>query len=254
MSRLCGQSPVKNWLRLHGKSSSPDSRGEVPARSRQAGIPPNRAENFSCNCVQPGLKISHVIVFSPGWNNNFHLFSSRFSARAEILFAYNNSARGESSISWLQKCIQLYSLLLSHSHNTSVQQICSIHIPQTCTNKSFETLFVCCDGISVKWQHSIFQTSSWTNLKFKRIPGETLSHLTYVEMSTRDSKNLPQKHRQVSSWRSKSMGRGYKFLSKWDQRSQFGFTQICSVSSLWYFHVSILYNHVSDLWLLGKKI
>ena len=91
------------------------------------------------------------------------------------------------------KIIQkLYSLLLSHSHNTSVQHICSTRIPQTCTNKSFETLFVCFDGLSVKRQHSIFQTSFWTNLKFKRIPGEKLSHLTYVEMSIQDSKIYPK--------------------------------------------------------------
>ena len=49
---------VKALLKINydymGKSFSPDSRGEVPAQSRQAGIPPNRAENFSCNRIQPG--------------------------------------------------------------------------------------------------------------------------------------------------------------------------------------------------------
>ena len=57
MSRLRGQKPHKKHLRLHEKNFSPGSRGEVPARSRQAGIPLNRAENFPCNRVQPGLKI-----------------------------------------------------------------------------------------------------------------------------------------------------------------------------------------------------
>ena len=57
MSRLRGQKPHKKHLRLHEKNFSPGNRGEVPARSRQAGIPPKRAENFSCNRVQPGLKI-----------------------------------------------------------------------------------------------------------------------------------------------------------------------------------------------------
>ena len=57
MSRLRGQKPHKKHLRLHEKSFSPGSRGEVPALSRQAGIPPKQAENFSCNRVQPGLKI-----------------------------------------------------------------------------------------------------------------------------------------------------------------------------------------------------
>ena len=36
--------------------------------------------------------------------------------------------------------------------------------------KSLETLFVCFHGLSVKWQHSIFQTSLWTNLKFYENP------------------------------------------------------------------------------------
>ena len=63
MSRLRGQKPHKKHLRLHEKNFSPGSRGEVPARSRQAGIPPKRAENFSCNRVQPGLKVSRTYVF-----------------------------------------------------------------------------------------------------------------------------------------------------------------------------------------------
>ena len=57
MSRLRGQKPHKKHLRLHEKIFSQGNRGEVPAQSRQAGVPPNRAENFSCNHVQPGLKI-----------------------------------------------------------------------------------------------------------------------------------------------------------------------------------------------------
>ena len=48
---------------------------------------------------------------------------------------------------------------------------------QTYTNKSFETLFVCFDGLSVKRQHLIFQTSFWTNLKFKRIPADSLKSI-----------------------------------------------------------------------------
>ena len=47
---------LKINLRLHRKFFSPNSRGEVPARSIQPGIPPNQAENFSYNRVQPGLK------------------------------------------------------------------------------------------------------------------------------------------------------------------------------------------------------
>ena len=62
-SRPRGQKPHKKHLRLHGKKFSPGSRGEVPARLRQAGIPPKRAENFSCNRVQPGLKVSLTYVF-----------------------------------------------------------------------------------------------------------------------------------------------------------------------------------------------
>ena len=57
------KSLIKKHLRLHEKNFSPGSRGEVPAPSRQAGIPPNRAENFSCNRVQPGLKVSRTCVF-----------------------------------------------------------------------------------------------------------------------------------------------------------------------------------------------
>ena len=66
MSLLRGQKPHKKHLRLDEKNFS---RGEVPARSRQAGIQPNRAENFSCNRVQPGrkiptrLKVSRTCVF-----------------------------------------------------------------------------------------------------------------------------------------------------------------------------------------------
>ena len=69
MSRLRGQKPHKKHSRLYEKNFSPCSRGEVPARSRQAGIPPKRAENFSSNRVQPwlkvptGLKVSRTYVF-----------------------------------------------------------------------------------------------------------------------------------------------------------------------------------------------
>ena len=99
----------------------------------------------------------------------------------------------------------------------------------------------------------MFQTSFRTNLKFKRIPAETLSHLTYVGMSIRDSKVYPKsivkflpEDPKVSEGTMNSFQNGTK-VRKNVWCIGFGFTQICSASSLEYFHVNILYNHVSDL-------
>ena len=83
-----------------------------------------------------------------------------------------------------------------------------------------------------------------------------LSHLTYVGMSIRDSKNYPKsivkyhsEDRKVSEGAMISCQNGRKFARMY---AVFGFgllkfvwvTQICLLSSLYYFHVSILYSHV----------
>ena len=68
MSRLRGQKPHKKHLRLHEKNFSPCSRGEIPARSRQAG-----------RSRLNGLKISPVIVFSPGWKCHAHTVFGMFA-------------------------------------------------------------------------------------------------------------------------------------------------------------------------------
>ena len=75
---------VKGLLKLitiTWKRFSLDSRGEVPYRSRQAGIPPNRAENFSCNRVELGaetrISIHSLLDFQPGL---------KFSMQSQIIF------------------------------------------------------------------------------------------------------------------------------------------------------------------------
>ena len=103
MFRLYSQNPHKKHLRSHEKNFSPGSRGEVPAQSRQAGVPPYRAENFSCNCVQPGLKIPNGLKVSRTYV--FGMFA--FITQTKMVFAGSTPNKNLSQTSD-KSCIQRF--------------------------------------------------------------------------------------------------------------------------------------------------
>ena len=155
----------------------------------------------------------------------------------------------QNGTSWFQKCIQLYTLMLSHPHNTLGQWICSFRIPKTCIDHWRHYLFVLMASV---WNDNIqfFRLRCGQIWNFRRIPAGTLSHLTYVGMSIRDSKNYPKsivkyqsEDRKVSEGAMISFQNGNKVRKNvcciW-----IWVTQICLLSSPYYFHVSILYSHV----------
>ena len=79
MSHPCDESPVKiNY----------DYMGKVSAWIAEVKFQPGLGKPRPRLTV---LKISHVIVFSPDLNNNFHSFSSLFSPRPEIFQVIANN-------------------------------------------------------------------------------------------------------------------------------------------------------------------